>query len=663
MTTLTGVEVLPDLEEAFDAQLVKETPGGYVFTHALLRETVYWRLNEVRRWRLHAAAGATIERLAGERVADVSAELARHFFAAERLIEVREKAIRYNLEAGRRAAVLSSHREALEHFSRVCLLLERDGESADHDTWLEALDGRCNAEWALWLWQPLIEDSEQLLQATTDPVRRARALNAIGYAQQQTGDTSSAMSAFEAALAELEAAGDRPDALVPRFHLQVDRGYLWFLQGRFREMLRQGEALVAEASTLGRPLLLFWAHNSVALAQMGLGNLDDAIVHGEQASAAAERTGDPMRLAVAVANFGIVQCFAGAPEAARPHLERAIELYNDAAAGRRAANTVQWLGRAWLALGDPEQARLLAEQASAYATEAHDRWAADCHDVLGIVSALRAEWEAAESRFELASTIRSTVGHAASRVGSLIGLGVTFERRGDWVRAREQYEAAVQVATDMDPSPFEVAARLYLGCLLHRLGDPAGAEQLERAFALVQTMPRSVEQGPMLLALADVNWRGDDPASRQRWAEQALTLDPAADIAAQVRLVLAHLQVDDDRLDLARQHVDAARVLSDRLGSPRLTGLTWAAAGRIAAASGDLSEATSAYDAAVTALEAARTPYDLAQTLRAYATEVMRVQDGARARTMLGEALRHFEAVGARPAADHCRALLDAWAD
>ena len=162
-------ELLADLEEAFNAQLLPETPGGYAFTHALLRETVYWHLNDIRRRRLHARAGETIERLAGERVSDMAAELAHHFTVAERLIDVRAKAIRYNLEAGRRAAALSSHREALEHFGRAYELLEREGEQADRDDWLAALEGRCDAEWALWLWHPLIADSERLLEVATGP--------------------------------------------------------------------------------------------------------------------------------------------------------------------------------------------------------------------------------------------------------------------------------------------------------------------------------------------------------------------------------------------------------------------------------------------------------------------------------------------------------------
>ena len=76
-------------------------------------------------------------------------------------------------------------------------------------------------------------------------------------------------------------------------------------------MLRQGEELVETATALGQPLLLFWAHNSVALAEMGLGQLDRALQRSELARSDADRTGDAMRLAVAEANLGIIQCFQG----------------------------------------------------------------------------------------------------------------------------------------------------------------------------------------------------------------------------------------------------------------------------------------------------------------------------------------------------------------
>ena len=646
--------LLADLAEAFAAQLLQETPGGYAFSHALLRETVYWHLNEVRRWQLHALAGEAIEQIAGPRASDLSTELARHFTAAERLLEVRDKALRYSMDAGRRAVALSSHREALAHFDRACQLLERDGEPADREGWLEALEGRSNAEWALWLWQPLILDSEQILQAATDPVQRGRAHNAIGYAHQQTGDIAGAVNAFEAALTELDGAGDSPAALVPRFRLRTELGYLWFLNGRFQDMLAQGSELVRAAEAHGQPLLRFWAHNSVALAQMGRGQLDLAIEHGEVASQHATQTGDPMRLAVAEANLGIVYCFAGDLAKARPRLERAVELYHEQAAERRAANTVQWLGRVWLGLGDPARALELAELASAHATEAHDRWAADCHDLFGMVHILRAEWEDAEARFEQAMTVRSTVGHAASRVGSLLGLGVTYQRRGDWPRAREQYAAALAVAVKMDRSPFEVIARRYLGHLLYLLGDPAGIDHLEQALVLIEGMPRSVEYASMVHERAETNWRGEPHPALRQYAEQALALEPAADLETRLHLTLSRRCTDDGDLVEARRHAEAARRLSQRLDSPLLIGLAQAADGTILARTGTIGEGGARFQRAIETLAQARLPFERAQTLRVWADELRARGERQQARPLLAEALQIFETLGARPAADRC---------
>lgn len=660
LTARPRADLLADLAEAFTAQILQDTPGGYAFSHALLRETVYWHINEVRRWHLHAQAGEAIEQMAGARVADLSTELARHFSAAERLLEVRDKALRYSMDAGRRAAALSSHREALAHFDRACQLLERDGEPADRATWLEALEGRTNAEGALGLWQGQIVDAERILQVATDPVQRARAGGAIGYARQLMGDTAGAMAAFQAALAGLDGAGERADAIVPRFRLRTEIGYLWFLAGRFKDMLAQGQELVRTAEPHDQPLILFWAHNSTALAQMGLGQLDLAIEHGEQACQYASRTGDPMRLAVAEANLGIISWFAGDLARARPRLERAVELYQEQAAERRAANTIQWLGRVWLGLGEADKARDLAEIASAHATEAHDRWAADCHDLFGLVHLLRAEWDEAEARFEQAMLVRASVGHAASRVGSLLGLGVAQQRRGAWHRAREQYEAALAVALEMDRSLFEVTARRYLGQLLCLQGEPSGPAQLDQALELIEQMPHTVEQAPFLGVRAEVNWRDEPAATRRSYLEQALALAPAAELEASLRLALARRHIEDGNIAEARAQAEAADVLAVRLGSPLLIGLAQTAHGTILARSGARDDGLAAFEHAAETLRHARLPFERAQALEAWSGALLMSDSDAQARPLLVEALRVYDELGARPAADRCRTLLAA---
>ena len=92
---------------------------------------------------------------------------------------------------------------------------------------------------------------------------------------------------------------------------------------------------------------------------------------------------------------------------ARAALERAIALFHDSAGDLRAVIPRQMLGRVLLAEGDLEQARAQGEIALAWATEAQDRWDADCRELLGAIHSMRAEWPDAEASFSQALVILS----------------------------------------------------------------------------------------------------------------------------------------------------------------------------------------------------------------------------------------------------------------
>ena len=173
-------------------------------------------------------------------------------------------------------------------------------------------------------------------------------------------------------------------------------------------------------------------------------------------------------------------------------------------------------------------------------------------------------------------------------------------------------------------------------------------------------MPRSVEYAPTLLALAAINWRGDDLATRDRHAERVLAMGPAAELVVESHLVLASLHRQLGTLETAQARATEARSLAERLGSPRLVGLAHLAMARAEAASHDLSAAASSFEHAVGRLQEARTPFERASALRSYATDVYAERDVERARTLLDEALGLLRVLGAAPAAGRCQALLDA---
>jgi tetratricopeptide (TPR) repeat protein len=119
--------VLNDLEEAIDARIIAETPGSdlaYVFTHDLVREAVYDQVKTVRRKRMHAHIASVLEGLyQGGEIERHSAELARHFVAAERAGDP-DKAINYSVRAGRRSLEQLAYEEAARHFEAAVKIVE-----------------------------------------------------------------------------------------------------------------------------------------------------------------------------------------------------------------------------------------------------------------------------------------------------------------------------------------------------------------------------------------------------------------------------------------------------------------------------------------------------------------------------------------------------------
>ena len=95
----------------------------YRFRHHLFQRYLYDHLDVVRRVNLHEAVGSALEALCGEAPDDLDAlapRLAWHFEMAGLL----GRAATYYLQAGRRAARLAAHEDAIGHLTRGLALLE-----------------------------------------------------------------------------------------------------------------------------------------------------------------------------------------------------------------------------------------------------------------------------------------------------------------------------------------------------------------------------------------------------------------------------------------------------------------------------------------------------------------------------------------------------------
>ncbi|MBD0349508.1 MAG: AAA family ATPase, partial [Thermoleophilia bacterium] len=104
-------ELLEALDEAVTARILTSVPGApgrLRFAHALIRETLYERMTELRRVHLHRQVGTTLEAAYAADAEPHLAELAHHFWSGQDF----GKALDYSRRAGDRALGLLAYEEA-----------------------------------------------------------------------------------------------------------------------------------------------------------------------------------------------------------------------------------------------------------------------------------------------------------------------------------------------------------------------------------------------------------------------------------------------------------------------------------------------------------------------------------------------------------------------
>ncbi len=119
-------EVESAFRAAVDNRLVEESvevPGGYAFSHALVRETLRAEVPAAQRVRMHRRIGEALEDLYAGELDRHPGELAHHFLEAAPLGDV-ERAVDYATRAARRASDRLAHEDAAAMYARALDALE-----------------------------------------------------------------------------------------------------------------------------------------------------------------------------------------------------------------------------------------------------------------------------------------------------------------------------------------------------------------------------------------------------------------------------------------------------------------------------------------------------------------------------------------------------------
>jgi DNA-binding SARP family transcriptional activator/tetratricopeptide (TPR) repeat protein len=278
------------LEEALAAGLVVESAvvhGGYVFGHALIRETLYDGMSSHRVRRLHHRVGIELE----QRETHEIGALALHFARAGERADS-DRAIAYALSAGAQATEMVAHEEAAVHYERALEVLARAHPDAAERRLALLLElgqahvraGERPAAWAVFV------EAAELAEALGDADALTQA--AIGASWRYT-QPPGVVDAELIALLERAIAASEGQATVSRVLLLARLcGALYYSLPRRDEMEALSREATALAAELDDPLATALAAAARRRTGWRPGNLEARLADSTEILQAASRAGN-----------------------------------------------------------------------------------------------------------------------------------------------------------------------------------------------------------------------------------------------------------------------------------------------------------------------------------------------------------------------------------
>jgi len=184
--------------------------------------------------------------------------------------------------------------------------------------------------------------------------------------------------------------------------------------------------------------------NDAALAYKEIGRYEAAVRHITQAVALLEATREPVMLARAENNFGVILLAMHDPARARPHLERSLALCVQTGLEVGRSHALMSLAELCLAEGRLEHARLFAQQALEFAGRLHERDScAQAHLWLGLIAAAAGDVATCDHEFAVAIEQLEAAGAVEWLARGHEAYAEVLEKRGELALANAELKTAL----------------------------------------------------------------------------------------------------------------------------------------------------------------------------------------------------------------------------
>jgi tetratricopeptide (TPR) repeat protein len=544
------------------ADLVRELAGiperEYGFKHVLTQEAAYATLLLRRRRELHRQVAGALEALYPERVDELHAILAHHYFQAEAWAEAHHHA-RLAAEAARADY---ANREALAEYGQALAAAERAELGPAERLELHAARGQVHE--VLGGFEPARADYEAALalaEAAGDGSARARLLGALGMLWGGHKDYQRGLDLTRRSAALAEAAGDTRGLAEARVRL----GVMLLNLARLGESRRELEAALALFLELGDERGRAQTLDVLAMVTFCAGDLARSVEYAEDAARRLRALGDRWTEASSTVILGLGLGYLGERAASEEWIRRALAI--------------------WTEIG-------------ARSGEAFARWCiAESIETFGAYDlAFREGTRGLQMAREL--------GHREWMAGGLSHTGRVRRACGDVAGARGLHEEMLATARELGTTLWIAEALGNLAADVMLEGDEATASRY-----LVEAVATGGEALKFtlraLFAQAELPLRFGRPAEALAAAHRFLETAPQFGVfAADARRVEGEALAALGRADEAEASLRRAKAEAVALGAEPPRWRACLALGRLLELTGRPAEAAAEYREALTSLEA-----------------------------------------------------------
>ena len=382
----------------------------YSFRHVLTREVAYDTLLQEQRKQLHEMVGLAIEEFQAERLGEHAAVLAHHYARSAR----GDKAVRFALLAGERAAELYANAEAATYFSDALAAAKSIPQTPEGQRWqIDAIVGLAAAStgphdmkreqenllqaYALadrlgdrrrltqilyWLGRHhyVLAELEQAIDYGERSLRFADELgdaklaappvNLMGRAYSQLSDIVKSARMMERSVEQMRVLGNKGEQSTAAGFLSALLGYL----GNFEKAMSYSDSSIALARDAKSPFAEAASFHYRGGIRDQQGDWDAALADYDAALKIAQAAGDPFRLYIVRFMEGRARHMAGDPVGGFELIEGSISLGAKIGTEFMLGQAKSFLAACCLDTGDIERARSLSREALDLAEKTRDKF-------------------------------------------------------------------------------------------------------------------------------------------------------------------------------------------------------------------------------------------------------------------------------------------------